>query len=118
MNRDAISPEHIGPTEDGSALEIRWKDGHNSIFQPRYLRLNCPCAGCVDEMTGQRMLVPSMVPEDVYPREIQYVGRYALNFVWSDNHDTGLYSFETMRALCTCKACMLEEKGGGKGSQG
>lgn len=118
MSKDRVTPTHIGPTEDGTQLEIRWADGHVSTYHPRYLRLNCPCAGCVDEMTGQRMLVPSMVPEDVYPLEIQYVGRYALNFRWSDNHDTGLYAFETLRALCACKECMLAEKGGGKGSMG
>jgi DUF971 family protein len=105
MSREQITPVDIGPTPDGQALEIRWKDGHVSVFEPRYLRLNCPCAGCVDEMTGRRTLVPDMVPEDIYPRAIHYVGRYALQFVWSDGHDTGLYSFETLRALCPCAEC-------------
>jgi len=105
MNRDAITPDHIGPTEDGSALVIRWKDGHSSVYQPRYLRLNCPCAGCVDEMTGLRTLNPGVVPEGIYPTAIHYVGRYALQFVWSDGHDTGFYTFESLRALCTCPEC-------------
>ena len=105
MNRDRITADHIGPTEDGTALEIRWKDGHSSLYDPRYLRLNCPCAGCVDEMTGQRTLTPAMVPEGIYPKAIHSVGRYALQFVWSDGHDTGFYSFETLRALCTCPEC-------------
>jgi len=105
MNRDRISPTHIGPTDDGKALEIRWADGHVSTYEPRYLRLNCPCAGCVDEMTGRRTLIPDMVPAGVYPTVIHYVGRYALQFVWSDGHDTGFYSFETLRALCPCPEC-------------
>lgn len=110
MNRDTITADHIGPTEDGSALEIRWKDTHSSVFDPRYLRLNCPCAGCVDEMSGQRTLTPSMVPDGIYPTAIHYIGKYALQFVWSDGHDTGFYSFETLRALCTCEECRT--KGG------
>ncbi len=105
MTKDQMTPEHIGPTEDGAALEIRWKDGHHSVYEPRYLRLNCPCAGCVDEMTGQRTLTPSMVPEGIYPGAINYVGRYALQFVWSDGHDTGFFSFQTLRSLCTCQEC-------------
>jgi len=108
MSRDAIAPEYVGPTEDASALEIRWKDGHRSVYQPRFLRLNCPCAGCVDEMTGIRTLLPSQVQEGIYPTAIHYVGRYALQFVWSDSHDTGLFSFETLRGLCRCPEC--EEK--------
>ena len=116
MSKERITATQIGPTPDGKALEIRWADGHVSVYEPRLLRLSCPCAGCVDEMTGQRTLLPSGVPEGIYPTAIHYVGRYALQFVWSDGHDTGFFSFETLRALCTCKECMLEEKGGGRGS--
>ena len=61
--------------------------------------MNCPCAGCVDEMTGVRMLTEAMVPEGVYPLAIEYVGRYALQFYWSDGHSTGIYSFELLRRL-------------------
>ena len=105
MSRDAVTPEHIKPTEDGEALEILWKDGHRSVYEPRHIRLNCPCAGCVDEMTGIRTLDPDIIPETIYPSAINYVGRYALQFVWSDGHDTGFFSFETLRAICTCYEC-------------
>lgn len=107
MSREAIVPDQIGPTEDQKALRIRWQDGHISEYAPKYLRLNCPCAGCVDELTGQRTLQPGSVPDDVFPKAIHYVGRYALQFVWSDGHDTGFYTFETLRALCTCAECRI-----------
>lgn len=106
MTRDPrITPREIAPTEDATALRIRWADGHESVYEPRYLRLHCPCAACVEEMTGRRRLVPESVPEDVYPLAIEYVGRYALLFRWSDGHDTGIYSFELLRRLCPCQAC-------------
>ena len=35
--------------------------------------------------------------EGVYPTAIHYVGRYALQFVWSDGHSTGIYPFEYLR---------------------
>ena len=105
MSKEKITATKIGPTPDGKALEIQWQDGHVSVYEPRYLRLNCPCAGCVDEMTGQRTLMPSMVPEGIYPTAIHYVGRYALQFIWSDGHDTGFYTFETLRRLCPCAEC-------------
>lgn len=99
------TPDHIGPTEDGSALRIEWKDGHESVYQPRRLRLSCPCAGCVDEMTGQRTLTSATVPDDVYPQAIHYVGRYALQFIWSDGHQTGFYTYDLLRSLCDCEIC-------------
>lgn len=105
MPTPETTPEEIGPTEDGSALRITWGDGHESTYQPRDLRLHCPCAGCVDERTGRRMLTGAMIPPDVYPTAIHYVGRYALQFVWSDGHDTGIYAYDLMRSLCGCDAC-------------
>jgi DUF971 family protein len=92
-------PREIVPTDDGARLRITWKDGAVSELAPRLLRLRCPCAGCVDEMTGVRRLLPDMIPVDVYPESIQYVGRYALQFMWSDGHSTGLYPFEFLRKL-------------------
>jgi DUF971 family protein len=111
MSKDRITPAHIGPTQDATALVIEWRDGHRSVYDPRYLRLNCPCAGCVDEYSGRRILDPGMVPEGIHPTAIHYVGRYALQFVWSDGHDTGFYSFETLRALCTCPECATGSDG-------
>jgi len=92
-------PVEIGPTEDGRRLRISWEDGAVTEHAPHALRLRCPCAGCVDELTGERMLVPAMIDPDVHPLEIHYVGRYALQFVWSDGHQTGIYPFEYLRRL-------------------
>lgn len=92
-------PVHVGPTPDGARLQIEWGDAAVSELEPRTLRLLCPCAGCVDELTGVRTLRPETVDENVYPTAIHYVGRYALQFVWSDGHSTGIYTFEYLRDL-------------------
>lgn len=94
-----VTPADIGPDDSGTRLQIRWKDGTESLYLPRELRLACPCAGCVDEMSGVRTLRPSDVREDVHPLSIHYVGRYALQFVWSDGHRTGIYPFDYLRRL-------------------
>ena len=99
MADDRFTPGEIAPTADGARLGIRWKDGEAAEYAPRALRLACPCAGCVEEMTGRPILVPDMVPEDVHPTSIHYVGRYALQFIWSDGHSTGIYPFEYLRRL-------------------
>jgi DUF971 family protein len=99
MRKPEHRPLEVTPTEDGSRLRIRWADGHSSEYVPRFLRLKCPCAGCVEEMTGRPILRPESVPEDVYPLEIRYMGRYALVFHWSDGHTTGIYPFDMLRKL-------------------
>ena len=92
-------PREVGPTEDGSRLRIVWQDGAVSELLPWLLRTKCPCAGCVDEMTGLRTLQPETVPPDIYPESIHYVGRYALQFIWSDGHTTGIYPWDLLRRL-------------------
>lgn len=78
---------------------VVWSDGREDFFEPRRLRLACPCAQCVDEISGRRLLQPAAVPETVRAVEITPVGRYALAIRWSDGHQTGIYSFEYLRAL-------------------
>lgn len=84
-----------GPTE----LAITWRDGHESLYPVRELRLACSCATCIDEWSGEERLDPASVPEDVRPVKIEPVGRYALQIHWSDGHQTGIYPFRRLRAL-------------------
>lgn len=100
------TPDRVEPTEDGARLRITWRDGHRSEYPPRYLRQHCHCAGCVDELTGRPLLDPEQIPTDIYPLAIRYVGRYALQFDWSDGHNTGIYPFEVLRDLCPCPECV------------
>jgi ATP-binding protein involved in chromosome partitioning len=101
-------PKHIEPTEDGQRLRIVWRDDHVSEYEPRALRLACPCATCVDEFTGRPLLDPATVPEDIKPVKIEYVGRYALKLTWPDGHDTGYHTWQLLRSLCPCAECRTE----------
>lgn len=103
------TPVRLGPSEDGTRLVIAWGDGHVSEYSPRYLRLQCRCAGCVDEVSGRPRLDPRRVPADVYPLSIEYVGRYAIHIDWSDGHSTGIYPFELLRRICPCDECDMEQ---------
>ena len=94
-------PKEIGRANQHD-VKITWQDGHVSIYPARQLRLACPCASCVDEMTGAIRVIVSSVPEDVHPLALSLVGRYAVTPQWSDGHHTGIYSFELLRKLCPC----------------
>ncbi len=89
-------PAKISPPGSES-IEIDWSDGRHTRHAARDLRLACPCAGCVNEITGQRTLRPETVPADVRPVSVNPVGSYALQVVWSDGHSTGLYSYDLLR---------------------
>lgn len=99
----------VGLHREGNLLQFLWQDGKKLALDDRGLRLACPCAMCVDENTGKKLLVPSMVPMDVQPMVIETVGAYALRISWSDGHGTGLYSFETLRRLGEERAAALSQ---------
>ena len=94
------------PVEVGRAnqhdVRIVWQDGHVSVYPARELRLKCPCAGCVDEITGQMRVIASSIPQNVYPLKIDVVGHYAISIQWSDGHNTGIYAFDRLRRMCPC----------------
>jgi DUF971 family protein len=46
------------------------------------------------------MLQPDSIGDELTMVDLSLVGRYALNFRWSDGHETGIYSFRYLRELC------------------
>jgi len=95
----AIEPREIRQQED-AGLRITWADDHVCHYTAAELRRACPCAQCVNEWTGQRVLKRESVSEELTIQDLNIVGRYALNFRWSDGHETGIYSFRYLRDLC------------------
>ena len=81
----------------GDDLYILWRDGHESRYRLLDLRDACPCASCVDEITGQKTLKRESIPKDIFVESSEYVGNYAFRIRWSDGHDTGLYNFRYLR---------------------
>jgi ATP-binding protein involved in chromosome partitioning len=81
-----------------AAIEIDWGEGAEpQILGLRSLRVACPCAACVDEMSGRRILDPSSIPEDIHAEALELVGAYGLRIRWSDGHGTGIYTFDFLR---------------------
>lgn len=94
----APTPKEITKSGDRDICII-WNNGKESVLQARFLRLKCPCAYCVEEMTGKVQIKPSDVPSDIRPVSISLVGRYAIQVFWSDGHSTGIYPFSMLYDL-------------------
>lgn len=94
----SIRPRTI-TRSDPTRIAIEWEDGHRTVYSAPELRGMCPCARCVDELTGRRTLDPGSVPSDLTHREVKLVGNYALSVLFSDGHGTGIYPFRMLREL-------------------
>lgn len=95
----AIEPREIAQEGD-AGLRIKWADERVCHYLAPVLRAACPCAQCVNEWTGERMLKPETISAELSIADMNVVGRYALNFRWSDGHEHGIYSFKYLRELC------------------
>lgn len=85
--------------ENDSEISIKWSDNAETKYNAVQLRRACPCAGCVNEWTGEKQLDDAKIADELSIRHISIVGRYALNFHFSDGHDTGIFSFAFLRKL-------------------
>ena len=85
--------------ESDNAISIIWSDALETHYTAAELRRVCPCAGCVNEWTGEKTLDTATIPDELSFKHISIVGRYALNFHFSDGHDTGIFSFAYLRNL-------------------
>ena len=96
MTRPSFQPAVI-TRSDPKKVVIRWSDGHESSFTAAELRGVCPCAQCVDELSGRRRHDPRTVPDDLEQTQLQMVGNYAVSMRFSDGHHTGIYTFQYLR---------------------
>jgi DUF971 family protein len=101
MKQDPTRPVEL-KKQGQETFKIRWEDGHESIYSFRYLRQNCACAACRNEITGERTIDPETIPPDLKGTKVEIVGNYALHFEFSDHHSTGIYPFQVLRRICPC----------------
>ena len=92
----------------GEELAIKWDDGAESFVRLETLRRACPCAGCKGEVDvlGHLHKNPdvALTAHAFQLVQIMSVGGYALQPVWADGHNTGLYSFEYLRRVAGATA--------------
>ena len=104
LTKHTATPPEAIEIADGGAIRILWPGGAEVTVSAARMRDACPCAGCVEEGTGRKLLDPATIPADIRPLEIAPVGSYAVQFRWSDGHSTGIYSWETLRRACGLEA--------------
>jgi DUF971 family protein len=85
--------------ESDNEVSIKWSDDTETAYSAPMLRRSCPCASCINEWTGEKILKDEGIADELTFSSIAIVGRYALNFHFSDGHDTGIYSFNYLRNL-------------------
>ncbi len=92
---------------DGASrcLVIQWNDGREHRLPYRKLRDRCPCASCRTPDPPNSPAGPGLrilTPAETRPLEIvtmSPVGNYAYHIEFSDQHNTGIFTFDLLRSL-------------------
>lgn len=87
------APKTLRLQQQGRLLQVEFAQAQYAL-SAEFLRVFSPSA----EVQGHGLAEPQLVggKRDVAIQQIVPVGRYAVRLVFSDGHDTGLYTWETL----------------------
>lgn len=97
IDRDTPIPSEIKLHQKSRRLEISYENGEQFMLDFEYLRVFTPSAEARGHGPGQETLQTGKRNVDV--DRIEPVGTYALRLVFSDGHDSGLYSWDLLYNL-------------------
>ena len=95
---DVPRPTGINLRKQSRTLELQYPDGESYSLTCEYLRVYSPSAEVVGHGPGQEVLQVGKI--NVGISNIKPVGNYALQLVFDDGHDTGLFSWDYLYTLC------------------
>ncbi len=107
IERDTPIPTEITLHQKSRRLELAYADGQRFLLDFEYLRVFTPSAEARGHGPGQETLQTGK--RNVLIERIEPVGTYALRFVYSDGHDSGLYSWDLLHNLATHHAELWAE---------
>jgi DUF971 family protein len=87
------------------SLRITWSDGQTRVYPVRELRDKCPCATCRELRNAPPLpatSLPVLSASEAQPLRIVAMhptGRYAYSIHFSDGHDTGIFTLESLREM-------------------
>jgi DUF971 family protein len=86
-------------------LRISWSDGQVREYAIRDLRNLCPCATCREKRNAppppptQFRIISEAEIQPLRIAAMKPVGNYAYSIDFSDGHNTGIYTLESLRAM-------------------
>ncbi len=91
-------PTEIKLHQKSRILELAFENGDHFELTYEFLRVFTPSAEARGHGVGQETL--QIGKRDVDILRIEPVGNYAIKPVFSDGHDSGLYSWDVLHTLC------------------
>jgi DUF971 family protein len=87
-------PQEIRYSKENRVLEIEFDDGHQFSFPAEFLRVESPSAEVQGHSPSQKNIIGGKI--NVGINAIEPVGNYAIRIRFDDNHETGIFSWNTL----------------------
>ncbi|MBN8282559.1 DUF971 domain-containing protein [Zoogloea sp.] len=97
LRKDDPVPIEIKVHQRSRLMEVSFDDGQRFEFSFEFLRVFSPSAEVRGHGIGQEVL--QLGKRDVEITRVEPVGNYAIKPVFSDGHDSGLYSWDYLYDL-------------------
>ncbi len=97
LDKHTPHPTEIKLHQKSRLLEVTFNDGRQFSLPFELLRVYSPSAAVRGHGTGQEVLQTGKRNVDIV--DLQPVGNYAVKPVFSDGHDTGIYSWDILYRL-------------------
>lgn len=100
------TPTDITLDQTRGILTITWSNDRVCHYPIGPLRMACPCTEC---RGGHEKMGRSHDPENFLTliplreytiERAEIVGHYALQFIWNDGHNAGIYTWDYLYRLC------------------
>ena len=100
-------PTNINLHQKSRVLEVEYEDGSVHQLPCEYLRVYSPSAEVRGHGKGQEVL--QINKKQVSLKGIQPSGNYALQLLFDDGHDSGIYTWEYLHQLCQQQESMWQD---------
>jgi DUF971 family protein len=102
-----IYPLEIKLHQSSNLLEIKFNNLTECMLSSEFLRVHSPSAEVRGHGPGQETL--QVQKENVTIENIEPIGQYAIKLIFSDGHNTGIYTWDYLYELAATYDALWEE---------
>jgi DUF971 family protein len=102
-----IYPLEIKLHQSSKLLEIKFNNLTECMLSSEFLRVHSPSAEVRGHGPGQETL--QVQKENVTIENIEPIGQYAIKLIFSDGHNTGIYTWDYLYELAATYDALWEE---------
>lgn len=99
-------PTELRVTKDRAALAITFESGLSASIPAELMRVESPSAEVQGHSAAGKTLVAGK--RGVTIAGVEPIGNYAVRVIFSDGHDTGLFTWRYLRDLAETRASMMD----------